>query len=94
MAFKFSLEQILKYRHGLEEQAQEELGQKEAAMEEIARRLSVLKDERESIHEIWRRQTEREIDLVSLCNTYTYLQHLGGKIKRKTEEKKKVGGIG
>ncbi|MFY9115396.1 MAG: flagellar export protein FliJ [Dethiobacteria bacterium] len=89
MAFKFSLEQILKYRHGLEEQAQEELARRKAAMEEIARRLSVLKDERESIHEIWRRQTEREIDLVSLCNTYTYLQHLGGKIKRKTEEKKR-----
>ncbi|NLZ27962.1 MAG: flagellar export protein FliJ [Firmicutes bacterium] len=89
MAFKFGLEQILKYRHGLEERSREELARKKASMEEIARRLSVLRDEREGVHEIWRKQTEREIDLISLRTTYVYLQHLGGKIERKTEEKKK-----
>lgn len=89
MAFKFSLEQILKYRHGLEDQAKDELARRKAIREEIARRLSVLKDEREGIHDLWRRQTKREIDLVTLCITDVYLQHLGGKIKRKTEEEKK-----
>ena len=89
MAFKFGLEQILRYRHGLEDRSREELARKKASMEEIARRLSVLKDEREGIHDVWRKQTEKEIDLVSLFGTYVYLQHLGGKIKRKTEEKKK-----
>lgn len=90
MAFKFSLEQILQYRSGLEERAQEELARRRLIMEEAARKLDVLYEKQEIMHTFWREQTEKEIDLNFLNYTYDYLMHLGDSIHAGTEEKKKT----
>lgn len=90
MAFKFSLEQILQYRNNLEERAQEELARRKLTMEETACKLNALHEKQENTHGVWRKQTEKEIDLVSLNHTYDYMLHLGEEINRGSEEQKQT----
>ena len=89
MAFKFRLEQILKYRSGLEEQAQEALGRRNRQAEKTARKLELLHEERESTHGYWRKETEKEVNIARLNCVYHYLNHLGEKIDSGIVEKNK-----
>ena len=93
MAFSFRMEKVLKYRSGLEEQAQLEQKRRDLMVEAATRHLDELCEEQEYTYSCMRAQTEKEINLSYLSYTYTYLSNLGSRIdagiidKRKKMEK-------
>ena len=74
------MEKILKYRSGLEEQAQLEQKRRDLMAEAATRRVEELREEQEYTYSYMRAQTQKEIDLTYLGYTYTYLSDLGSRI--------------
>ena len=91
MAFRFNLEQILKYRDGLEDQAQEKLAKKKQELKKADGRLQNLRTEQENMRGVCRQQVSQKqsIDVVSLSYTYQYINRLGERIEDQAKEKSK-----
>lgn len=90
MAFKFNMEQILKYRNSLETRAMEELAKRQKVMEEASEQLARMQKEEQDLHGTCRQQVEGEVDLAFLEQAYNYLDNLEGKIEQQAQEKEKT----
>ncbi len=89
MGFNFRLDKVLKYRSGLEEQAQLELKRRDLLVESASLHLERLREEQDYTYSFMRAQTEKEIDITYLGYTYNYLSDLGNRIDEGVNEKNK-----